>query len=191
MALCAAAMPAEVIPILNEYDPRWPKKAKRLIARLRALGDGIVEVHHIGSTAIPGLPAKPIIDLLPIVESFTWLDGRRDALEAAGCQWKGEYGICHRRYCKLHDSRGHFSAHVHFYELGSRHIVRHLAFRDYLRAHPDVAQAYAAVKRRAEQASEGDTTAYSLAKAEWVSNIEKLALKWASGCSTDTERKLV
>src|SRR5688572_16585615 len=85
---------------LLHHDPEWALIAEREAIRIeRALGDSLLQIEHIGSTSIPGIRAKPIIDLMPIVTSFTALDCQRDLLESLGYEWRGEFGFPGRRYC--------------------------------------------------------------------------------------------
>ncbi len=162
---------------LYDYDPDWPRQAAERIARLRVLEPVLVEAHHIGSTSVPGLIAKPIIDLMPLVTDLDALDRERGAVEALGYRWHGEYGIPGRRYC-TRDVGERRMAQVHFFVMGSPDAHRHLAFRDYLRAKPGAASAYAAVKRRAREQHPGDSHAYGAAKQPWIDQTEALALAW-------------
>lgn len=145
----------------------------------QALGPNLICVHHIGSTAVPGLAAKPIVDLMPVVRDIAAVADARPALEALGYEWLGEHGQPGRRYCRLSDPRtGERQVHAHVFQQGSAEIDRHLAFRDYLRARPDEAQAYAAEKRRVQALHPEDSAAYSQGKGDWVVACEARALAW-------------
>ena len=174
-------MPPPIPVVLVTYDPKWPKAANRLSVRLRALGPLLVAVHHIGSTAVPGLCAKPIVDLMPVVISLVALDQERGMLEKLGFEWHGEFGIQGRRYCTLNYADGVRIAQLHFFLADSPHIQRHLAFRDYLRAHPSLAADYEKEKKRARDLHPNDSHAYSEEKAAWVKNTEANALRWSLG----------
>src|SRR4051794_5774624 len=162
---------------LVDHDPDWPRQATERAARLRVLEPVLVAVHHIGSTAVPGLIAKPIIDLMPLVTDLAALDLERGAVEALGYQWHGEYGIAGRRYCTM-DVGSLRVAQLHFFTMGDPGAHRHLAFRDYLRAHPGMADAYAEVKRRARDLHPGDHQAYGAEKQGWIDRVEADALAW-------------
>ena len=162
---------------LADYDPDWPRQAGERIARLRVLEPVLVAVHHIGSTSVPGLIAKPIIDLMPLVTDLGALDLERGAVEGLGYRWHGEYGIAGRRYCTL-DAGQVRVAQLHFFAMGDPGVLRHLAFRDYLRAHPGITAAYAAEKRRARDIHPGDHQAYGAEKRSWIDRIEAEALAW-------------
>jgi GrpB-like predicted nucleotidyltransferase (UPF0157 family) len=164
--------------ILSEYDPEWPKLAAGYAEALRVLGPVLVAVHHIGSTSVPGLLAKPIIDLLPLVTSLAELDRGRSLVEGLGYRWYGEYGIPGRRYCSLADADDVRRAHLHFFAAESGEALRHLAFRDYLRAHPEVARAYEAEKHRARELQPRGMAGYTDEKAAWVRATEQAALAW-------------
>jgi GrpB-like predicted nucleotidyltransferase (UPF0157 family) len=164
--------------ILAAYDPEWPRAAERHAERLLVLGPCLICVHHIGSTSVPGLAAKPIIDLMPLVTDLAHLDRQRQSVEALGYDWRGEYGISGRRYCTLSDPAGIRVAHFHFFRADSPQAKRHIAFRDYLRAHRDVAEAYENEKRRAQRLHPDNARGYSDEKDAWIRNTEAKALIW-------------
>jgi GrpB-like predicted nucleotidyltransferase (UPF0157 family) len=147
------------------YNLDWPRWAESEADRLsRILGTNLITVEHIGSTSVPGLAAKPIIDLMPIVNDLNLLDQQKTAIEALAYRWFGEYGIPQRRYCTLTHADGKRIAHLHFFAFTSPDVQRHLAFRDYLRSHPDVAENYQKVKYRAANLHPFDSSAYSQEK---------------------------
>ncbi|MEN5230270.1 GrpB family protein [Brevundimonas naejangsanensis] len=170
---------------LELHDPAWPEQAERETARLyQAFGPALKTVHHIGSTAIPGIAAKPVLDLMPVAGDLSNLDDRRAAIEALGYEWWGEYGLPGRRYLTLSDpATGRRLVQVHAYAEGSREITRHLAFRDYLRANPAIAADYDAEKARCRAAHPDDSHAYGDCKSNWVQAIEADALNWAAASS--------
>ncbi|MEI4487717.1 GrpB family protein [Frigidibacter sp. MR17.14] len=155
------------------HDPRW---AEAFAAEARAIAPAVGGVlHHIGSTAVPGLPAKPIIDMLGEVASFSAIDTA--ALTARGYQAMGAFGIPSRRYFRRCGPDGRRSHHLHVFLTGSTQVERHLAFRDYLRAHPAQAEAYGALKLSLL----GPGTAwedYMDGKAPFIAATEVLALVW-------------
>lgn len=172
------SMPRPFPVVLAPYDPEWPRLAARHGERLLALGPNLVAVHHIGSTAAPGLAAKPIIDLMPLVADLAALDRVRARVEALGYAWHGEYGIEGRRYCTLSDAAGARRVQLHCFDENSPNVGRHLALRDYLIAHPEAARAYEAEKRRAQALHPSDSHAYCAAKSAWVQALEAEALAW-------------
>ncbi len=168
---------------LHPHNPHWADMARAEALRLkRALGDNLLVVHHIGSTAIPGIAAKPVIDLMPVVASLAALDASREAVEALGFVWRGEFGLAGRRYCVLSDETGRRLVQAHCYQADSPEIERHLVYRDYMRTHPDQAAGYEAEKRRAAAMHPNDSLAYNGAKSDWIQAAEKRAAAWrASG----------
>jgi GrpB-like predicted nucleotidyltransferase (UPF0157 family) len=167
----------ELVP----HSPRWAAMASEESARLNAaLGDLLVTVHHIGSTAIPGILAKPVVDLIPIVADIDALDARQDVVRGLGYKWFGEYGLKGRRYCYLLDPKsGKRLFQLHCYQDGAPEVPRHLAFRDYLRAHPLIAKEYEMEKIRAAAKVPDDVNAYNDEKDAWIKRVEKDALVWA------------
>lgn len=141
-----------------------------------------VDVHHIGSIAIPGISAKPVVDIMPVVRSLADLDTHRPAIEAFGYEWWGEYGLPGRRYCtKIGPATGHRRVQAHAYAEGSPEIARHLAFRDHLRAHSAIAAAYDRVKANCRDAHPTDSHAYAACKSGWIRRIEAEALALRGG----------
>ncbi len=171
-------MSAPIPVILAAYNPEWPRMAASHAERLRVIGSSLVIVYHIGSTSVPGLAAKPIIDLMPLVTDLADLDRQRRHVEALGYIWHGEFGISGRRFCTLSDEAGLRVVQLHFFKVDSPDAGRHIAFRDYLRVHPEVAGAYENEKRRARDLHANDSHAYSDEKAAWIRETEGKALIW-------------
>jgi len=160
-----------------EYSAEWPRLYAQEMAVLRgALGHEIVRCHHIGSTSVPGLAAKPIIDIMIEVRSVEALDELNEAMRNLGYQPKGEFGIPGRRYFpKGSDERTH---HIHAFAVGDPHVEPHLAFRDYLRTHPAAVAEYAAVKKAAAVAHETDPEGYVAFKHGLVERMVSEAVHW-------------
>jgi GrpB-like predicted nucleotidyltransferase (UPF0157 family) len=131
------------------HNPLWANDFEMEAAALAsAFGADLIALHHIGSTAIVGIHAKPVIDMLAVATSLDALQAATPALCARGYQAMGPYGIEGRRYFRKNDADGRRTHHLHGYARGSAQIDRHLAFRDYLRAHPAIALEYSAIKQR-------------------------------------------
>lgn len=168
-----------------DYDPAWPAEFRAEADRIRsALGECCVAVHHIGSTAIPGISAKPILDLLLEVDDLLQLDARTPALTAIGYEAKGEFGIPGRRYFRKDSPTGIRTHQIHSFEVGSAGSDRHLAFRDYMRAHPAVAQSYGVLKLRLAACHPDDIEAYMDGKDGFVQEHEAKALLWKKTAQT-------
>ncbi len=165
---------------LAPHDPEWLRVATAEAARIAAgIGAAILRAEHIGSTAIPGIAAKPTIDLMPLVRSEHDLDACRAPMEELGYLWRGEYGVPGRRYSVM-ERNGKRLFHVHIFTEGNENVARHLTFRDYLRVHPGEALAYEAAKRAAAEAHPHDTMAYNDHKAGWIRACQDRAKAWAA-----------
>jgi len=162
---------------IEPYNEAWPALYESEASRLSSvLGKTLDQIHHIGSTAVPGLGAKPIIDILLEVRSLEKLDLETDRIEHLGYEAMGEFGIKDRRYFrKGGDERTH---HIHAFQSGDPNVVRHIAFRDYLRAHRDVAQEYETLKREVAAACENSIERYGDGKDAFVRLHEARALEW-------------
>ena len=165
---------------LLPHDPQWAEQASLEEARiLKAVWPAIIEMHHVGSTAIPGIAAKPIIDLVGVSPEMATLEAARPQIEALGYAWHGEYGLEGRRFCTLSDpNTGARRFHLHCYASGDHSIHRHLAFRDDLRARQEVADAYQLMKRDCAAKHPDDSHAYTECKDRWIKRVEAEALKW-------------
>ncbi len=165
--------------VLAPPDPKWPGMAGQEGDRLAALlGDNAVKVHHIGSTAIPGICAKPVLDLAPEVRSLEKLDAIQEILKSQGYEYWGEYGLKGRRFCPRVNPEGARVANIHCYVSGSPELHRHLAFRDFMRAFPERASEYEKEKLRARDLHPFDIFAYNEEKDAWIRRAECEALEW-------------
>ena len=162
--------------LMEPYNPDWIRQfAWEATLILSALGSTATDVHHIGSTAIPGIYAKPVLDLLLVVNSVIALDSKQSAIEALGYEARGEYGIPGRRFYRRDNADGDRTHQAHAFETGSPQIARHLAFRDYMIAHPDAAEAYSDLKRELAAKHPNDIEAYMDGKDAFIQEIDRRA----------------
>jgi GrpB-like predicted nucleotidyltransferase (UPF0157 family) len=167
--------PLELVTVVD-YDPCWPQVFAEESGRVRAaLGDSAVAVEHIGSTAVPGLAAKPVIDVLAGLRTLDLTRAQIEAMEALGYEYLGEYGIPGRLFFHKGRPRSH---HVHAVLLGSDLWQRHLVFRDFLRAHSDEAQRYGNLKRNLAAEVGGDRERYLEGKSAFVYDVQERARAW-------------
>lgn len=163
---------------VTQYDPNWKNIFEKEAALISdVLKDNLVSIHHIGSTSIKGLAAKPIIDIMPVVKDLKAVDSLAHLFEAAGYEYMGEFGIENRRYLrKGGDERTH---QIHIFEQSDNYnIERHLAFRDYMRTHPKERDAYAVLKTKLAEKYPYDIESYCDGKEAFVKAVEKQALEW-------------
>lgn len=162
-----------------DYDPQWAKLYKAEAKKIKSvLGKNCVAVHHIGSTSVKGLKAKPVIDIMAVVKDISLVDGENAAFEDLGYECMGEYGIPGRRFFrKGGDNRTH---HVHIFEKSNEDdIQRHLAVRDYLTAHPEIAKEYGELKEKLAQQFPFDNVGYCDGKDAYMKKLEQDALEWS------------
>jgi len=179
----SVAQGTEMILVVD-HSPGWAKSFELEANRISlALGDVLVQAHHIGSTAISHTKAKPVIDMLLEVISLESLDQNSPLLAALGYEIKGEFGIPGRRYFRLDDSTGRRTHQVHAFEAGAQNVIRHIAFRDYMRAHPSIAVEYGELKERLARENPNDMEAYIDGKNAFVKEHERRALLWRQSCS--------
>lgn len=159
-------------------DPSWPAQAAAEADRWRRAVKGLIAVHHIGSTSVPGLPAKPILDLMPVFAGADSADSARAAVEALGYEWMGALGLEGRRYCRRFDTRtGARLFHAHGYVQGHADIRRHLAFRDALLANGTLRAAYTSVKAACAARHPDLGAEYGACKSDWIDKAEARALE--------------
>jgi len=164
----------EVVP----YDPNWVYAFQAEADEIRRiLGQEVVAVHHIGSTAIPNLSAKPIVDLLVVVRDIEKVDAFNERMTQLGYMPKGENGIPGRRYF-IKGDEVHRTHHTHIFQTGHPHIDRHLSFRDYLIAHPEDALPYGRLKQELACRFPTDIDGYVAGKDGFIKEIDRKAQAW-------------
>ena len=163
---------------LVDYDPAWPSWFDEEAGPIRdALGDIAVRIDHVGSTSVPGLAAKPVIDIQVSVPSLTPRAPVVDPLVAVGYRHSIDpIETEHEYLSKGYDDGGPRMVHIHLCEAGSTWERRHLAFRDELRRDPDAAAEYAELKRRLAAEHPRDIGAYVDGKTAFIRSIEARAL---------------
>ena len=160
------------------YDSGWADQFQVEKNSLQQVfGDILVAVHHIGSTSIPGIKAKPIIDILVVVRNIEQVDACNDAMIVLGYEPRGEFGIPGRRFFSK-GGEEHRSHHVHVFESGHPEIARHLDFCDYLRAHPEEARRYGQLKEELARKFRHASDRYTEGKTEMIREMDRKALAW-------------
>jgi GrpB-like predicted nucleotidyltransferase (UPF0157 family) len=156
---------------LTKPNSEWPKLFDEAAQQIKTILDkNFVDIHHIGSTAIAKIYAKPIIDILPVVKDIRRVDALNLQFEALGYACMGEYGISGRRfYWKSKTQRTH---NIHLFEQGSSEITRHLAFRDFMRLHENYAKAYSVIKCCLAEVFPNDIENYVNGKSSFVQMID-------------------
>jgi GrpB-like predicted nucleotidyltransferase (UPF0157 family) len=163
--------PVEIV----DYDPRWPVTFETLRAYLAgALGNLAAAIEHVGSTAVPGLAAKPIIDIDVLLNSASDLQIAIQRLGSIGYVHRGDLGITGRE--AFTSPSGLARHHLYVCPPESREYRRHLALRDYLRAHPSEALAYGNLKRSLAARFRDDRISYNEGKNEFVELLVGRAL---------------
>lgn len=159
--------PIRIVP----YDPEWPARFEQERAALAtAIGPWTTGgIHHVGSTAVPGLEAKPIVDILVGVRDLEESRECFEPLERLDYMYAPFLPDQMHWFCKPHPSRR--THHLHLVPVGSRRYLDELAFRDRLRADPEVAEEYAVLKRDLASRFEQDREAYTDAKSEFIQRV--------------------
>ena len=163
-----SAKQVKVVP----YDPAWPRMFESIRHEiLELLGDLAVTVHHVGSTAVPGMSAKPIIDLDVEIRSPSEFPAVRDRLQMAGYFHEGDLRIKGREAFG-YEGKAHLQKH-HLYVCASnsRELHRHLTFRNYLRTHSEAAREYSSIKETAAAQHPDDIEGYMAFKHDCIAAI--------------------
>ena len=166
--------------VISEYDANWPILFEEEAHRLRAaFGSSALRIEHVGSTSIPGLAAKSVIDIQVSVASLAPHGRYVDTMAALGYRHValGDFDLVYPFFHKPAEWPG--TRHVHLCEAGAEQEWKHLAFRNHLRAHSRVAAQYQALKRELARTHDTSTPqsmeAYSLAKSEFVAEVLRAA----------------
>jgi GrpB-like predicted nucleotidyltransferase (UPF0157 family) len=166
---------------LSAADPRWPARFAAEKARLaEALAPYVLTLEHVGSTAVPGLAAKATVDIIAGIYCLSDAPVCIERMKSLGYEYIAEFetDIPERRYFRIQSpgaSEGEDLFHVHLVEVGSDFFERDLLFRDYLRAHPEAAREYEALKHDLAARSGHDRNAYTDGKAAFVGKTQEAA----------------
>jgi GrpB-like predicted nucleotidyltransferase (UPF0157 family) len=164
--------------IIVPYNPEWPQLFRELGKALRkVLGKTALRIDHIGSTAVPGLDAKPIIDIQTSVASFEPLDAYRIPIESLGFVFRENNPDLTKRYFR--EKPGTRRTHIHVRETGSWAEQLALLFRDYMRTHEEDAKRYAELKYRLADKYRDDRYSYTNAKGPFIWEIMAAADRWS------------
>jgi GrpB-like predicted nucleotidyltransferase (UPF0157 family) len=164
---------------LSRYDPAWPQSFAQIDTYLRQHIDGFLRVEHVGSTSVPGMTAKPIIDI-DIVVPVGQMSRMIEQLLGAGYAHRGDLGIAGREAFDTNSELVAALPHHHLYacEEGAFELRKHVSFRDYLRAHPDEANRLSQIKVRLAFDEGLSRAKYIEAKEPHVTPIAIAALAW-------------
>jgi GrpB-like predicted nucleotidyltransferase (UPF0157 family) len=164
--------------IVLDYDPNWPGLFQSLRKRIAdTLGDRAAAIEHVGSTAVPGLAAKPIIDIDVLLASETMLTAAIERLASLGYVHRGNLGIPEREAFRAPANDP--PHHLYVCTPRSAEFGRHIAFRDYLRAHPKEAKIYGDMKIALAERFREDRPAYNTAKTEFVAELTSRAIRYS------------
>lgn len=164
--------------IIVPYSDEWPEQFQEHGSRIRrALGDAALRIDHIGSTSVPGLAAKPVIDIQISVTSFEPVEPIRNPLLRAGYVWRSDNQDLTKRHVR--ESTGSPRTQIHIRKIGSWSQQFALLFRDYIRVHPSAANQYAEVKRQLADQYRHDRVGYNVAKGPFIWETMRAADDWS------------
>lgn len=154
------------------YDPSWSSSYKKESKRIKKiLGDNCLEVHHIGSTAVPDLSSKPIIDILVVTSDLLKVDNSNQSFAELGYTILGESGMLFRRFFKKEDNKQSYN--IHLYEKGDDEIKRYIKFRDWMKNHPEDRKRYENLKLLLAKKYPDDLYSYCEGKEVFVREIDE------------------
>ena len=164
----------ELVP----HNPEWSQQAGQEISRLlEGLSVPIIGIYHIGSTSVPGIKAKPILDFVMEVNNQEAVMNSIAEFESLGYQSKGEFGIPGRQFF-TRDTDGERTHHLHVFQKGHPDIERHTIFRDYLRANPEAAREYEKLKEKLAKRFPKQSGNYTAAKSDFILSMDEVARYW-------------
>jgi len=164
----------ELVPHNPEWSHLADEEAKRITEQLSI---PVIGIYHIGSTSIPGIKAKPILDFVIEVGNLDDFTQTAEVLEELNYISKGEYGIPGRQFFTK-DTDGERSHHLHVFQQGHPDIERHLVFRDFLRANPEAAHEYEIIKEKLAKRFPRESGSYTEAKSDFILSMDEVARYW-------------
>lgn len=166
---------------IETYNPDWQEQFEAQKAELQSiLGDEAIRIEHMGSTAVPGLAAKPQIDVLVEVRNLETIPSFYDAMETVGYQPKGDYTMTGEEYFTLDNADGIRLASVHMYPSDHPEVAFQINFREYLKSHPDEVNDYGALKLSLQKRFPNDYKAYGKGKEQYVNDLRTRVQVWAN-----------
>jgi GrpB-like predicted nucleotidyltransferase (UPF0157 family) len=160
--------------LVVDYDPGWPRDFERVRSAVwPGVSDVASGIEHVGSTAVPGLAAKPIIDLTVVVPGEADVARAIEGLESLGCVHRGNLGIEGRE--AFEGLEGLPPHHLYLCPSHGPALANHLAVRDHLRAHPDAAREYGELKKRLAKQFPHDSEGYTRGKTDFLLRILRTA----------------
>ncbi|MBP7767173.1 GrpB family protein [Candidatus Saccharibacteria bacterium] len=165
---------------LVAYDPKWVRKFEELKDQLAPVfGNNLVSIDHIGSTSIPGMLAKPTIDVCVVVNSIKQVTAMRSDFESLGYIARGDYVGQGEEYFVLNDDKGKRKYNIHTVQKDNPAIEKYLSFRDYLRVYPKNANHYREIKEKLlQEYGENDFNSYDYNKGDQIKDLQRAAIDW-------------
>ena len=158
--------------VVLPYDEQWKQDFLAIKAELAAaLGPLALRIEHVGSTSVPGLSAKPIIDIDVVIKDYSVLEDVVPALGKIGYQHEGDLGIAGREAFKYEGKEHLRKHHLYVCPEASPELKRHIAFRDHLRTHPDAVREYSAIKEAGAKKYPDDIDGYIAHKSPFIARI--------------------
>jgi GrpB-like predicted nucleotidyltransferase (UPF0157 family) len=162
--------------VVADYDPEWPARFERISALVGPAVQGVaVRIDHVGSTSVPGLAAKPIIDMDVVVASEAGVRPAIDRLATVGYRWRGDLGIAGRQAFAYTGNQDLPAHHLYVVVENSKAHIDHWLLRDVLRDDPDARARYAELKQQNVETADGDMDVYVAAKASFVADLLRRA----------------
>ncbi len=158
--------------VVLPYDEAWVSAFEAIRQEIeKAAGDLIIGIEHVGSTSVPGLSAKPVIDIDVIIEDYTVFREVVSRLESIGYRHEGDLGIKHREAFKYSDKPHLMKHHLYVCPQASEELHRHITFRDFLRRSPEAVERYGSVKETAAKLYPDDMDKYIQYKSPCIEEI--------------------
>ena len=158
--------------VVLPYDEQWKHDFLQIKAELaNVLGQLAIEIEHVGSTSVQGLSAKPIIDIDVVIKDYSELENVISALEKIGYQHEGNLGITGREAFKYEGKEHLRKHHLYVCPEDSQELRRHIAFRDYLKTHPDAVREYSCIKEEGAELYPDDIDRYIEHKSSFIEKI--------------------